>query len=49
VALSVALTVAAIYVLVVVAGRVYAHNVLRTRGRVSWRSALLAARSAEGG
>jgi ABC-2 type transport system permease protein len=47
VALSVALTVVAIYVLVVIAGRVYARNVLRTRGRVSWKSALLAARTAE--
>jgi ABC-2 type transport system permease protein len=46
--LSVVLTVLATYVLVVVAGRVYARNVLRTGARVSWKSALRAARTAEG-
>jgi ABC-2 type transport system permease protein len=48
IAASVLLTVAATYVLVVVAGRVYARNVLRTGARVSWKSALRAARTAEG-
>jgi ABC-2 type transport system permease protein len=45
---SVLLTVLATYVLVVIAGRVYARNVLRTGARVSWKSALRAARTAEG-
>jgi len=43
VALSVALTVAGIGVLVQVAGRVYARSLLRTGGRVRWRDALRSA------
>jgi ABC-2 type transport system permease protein len=47
VALSVVLTALAIYVLVVVAGRVYSRNVLRTGSRVPWKVALRAAREPE--
>jgi ABC-2 type transport system permease protein len=47
IALSVALTALTIYGLVIVAGRVYARNVLRTGARVSWKAALRAARTAE--
>ena len=43
VALSIALTVAGIVVLVQVAGRVYARSLLRTGGRVRWRDALRSA------
>jgi ABC-2 type transport system permease protein len=45
IALSVGLTVVAIYALVLIAGRVYSRNVLRTGARVSWRSALSSARA----
>jgi ABC-2 type transport system permease protein len=44
---SVVISLVSIYVLMVVAGRVYARNVLRTGARVSWKSALRAARTAE--
>jgi ABC-2 type transport system permease protein len=47
IAASVTVTVVAIYALVVIAGRVYARNVLRTGARVSWKSALRAAGQAE--
>jgi ABC-2 type transport system permease protein len=43
IAASVTLTLLAIYCLVVIAGRVYARNVLRTGARVSWMAALRAA------
>ena len=45
IALSVTLTIVTIYALVVFAGRVYSRNVLRTGGRVSWRSAISSARA----
>jgi ABC-2 type transport system permease protein len=48
IATSVTLTLVTIYLLVVLAGRVYSRNVLRTGARVSWRAAIRAARSAEG-
>jgi ABC-2 type transport system permease protein len=47
VTLSVVLTALAVYALVVVAGRVYARNVLRTGALVPWKVALRAARLAE--
>jgi ABC-2 type transport system permease protein len=45
IALSVGLTLIAIYALVLIAGRVYSRNVLRTGARVSWRSAFSSARA----
>jgi ABC-2 type transport system permease protein len=47
VAASLALTVAAIYLLVRLAGRVYSRNVLRTGARVPWGAALRAARTGD--
>lgn len=47
IAASVVFTVIAIYGLVVVAGRVYARNVLRTGARVSWSAALRGIRGSE--
>ncbi|HEX7095072.1 MAG TPA: ABC transporter permease [Acidimicrobiales bacterium] len=45
---SMALTVAAIYATVVLAGRVYARNILRTGARVPWGAALRGLRAGEG-